>query len=97
MNLRYVDDAFVYFSLRTTSISEFHGSQTNEGSFIGIMDGKFCNLEKEIEGDASQELRLDAENIDEKSQQNFSEEKLFMNPTKIMDIVKKIGFKLENV
>ena len=54
-------------------------------------------MEKEIEGDASQELRLDAENIDEKSQQNFSEEKLFMNPTKIMDIVKKIGFKLENV
>ena len=48
---------------------------------------------KKIAGDASQELRLDAENIDEKSQQIFSEKKLFKNPTKIMDIVKKIGSK----
>lgn len=60
----------------------------------GIMDGKIGNLAKEIAEEASNDLGLDAENLDEKGQQDFLQ-KLFKNPAKIMDIVKNIGSKLE--
>lgn len=60
----------------------------------GIMDGKIGNLAKEIAEEASHDLGLDVENMDEKSQQDFLKN-LFKNPTKIMDIVKNIGSKLE--
>jgi hypothetical protein len=59
----------------------------------GIMGGKIGNLAKEIAKDASVELGI-GEDMDEESQQNFLKN-MFKNPTKIMDIVKNIGSKLE--
>ena len=60
----------------------------------GIMDGKIGNLAKEIAEEASNDLGFNVENLDEKGQQDFLKN-LFKNPTKIMDIVKNIGSKLE--
>ena len=58
-----------------------------------IMGGKIGNLAKEIAKEASTDLGID-ENMTEESQQNFLKN-MFKNPTKIMDIVKNIGNKLE--
>ena len=60
----------------------------------GIMDGKIGNLAKEIAEEASKDLGLDTENMDESSQQAFLKN-IFKNPGKLMDIVKNIGSKLE--
>ena len=60
----------------------------------GIMDGKIGSLAKEIAEEASKELGIDNESMDEKSQQDFLKN-IFKNPTKLMDIVKNIGSKLE--
>ena len=60
----------------------------------GIMDGKIGNLAKEIAEEASKDLGLDTENMNEESQQAFLKN-IFKNPGKIMDIVKNIGSKLE--
>ena len=58
-----------------------------------IMGGKIGNLAKEIAKEASTDLGID-ENMSEESQQDFLKN-MFKNPTKIMDIVKNIGNKLE--
>ena len=60
----------------------------------GIMDGKIGNLAKEIAEEASKDLGLDTEKMDESSQQDFLKN-IFKNPGKLMDIVKNIGSKLE--
>tara|TARA_B100000886_G_scaffold226616_1_gene157921 strand:+ start:307 stop:1476 length:1170 start_codon:yes stop_codon:yes gene_type:complete len=60
----------------------------------GILGGKIGSLAKEIAEEASKELGLDQENMDESSQQDFLK-KMFKDPTKLMDIVKNIGSKLE--
>ena len=60
----------------------------------GIMDGKIGNLAKEIAEEASKEFGMGSDNHDEESQKNFLKN-LFKNPTKLMDIVKNIGSKLE--
>ena len=60
----------------------------------GIMNGKIGNLAKEIAEEATKELGLDGENMDETNQQAFMKN-LFKNPTKILSIVKNIGSKLE--
>ena len=60
----------------------------------GIMNGKIGNLAKEIAEEATKELGLDGENMDETKQQDFMKN-LFKNPTKILSIVKNIGSKLE--
>ena len=60
----------------------------------GIMDGKIGSLAKEIADEASKELGMDIENMDENKQQDFLKN-MFKNPSKIMDIVKNIGGKLE--
>ena len=60
----------------------------------GIMNGKIGNLAKEIAEEATKELGLDGEDMDESKQQDFMKN-LFKNPTKILSIVKNIGSKLE--
>ena len=60
----------------------------------GIMDGKIGSLAKEIADEASKELGIDVENMDEKGQQDFLKT-MFKNPNKLMDIVKNIGGKLQ--
>ena len=60
----------------------------------GIMNGKIGNLAKEIAEEATKELGLEGENMDENSQHEFMKN-LFKNPTKILSIVKNIGSKLE--
>ena len=60
----------------------------------GIMDGKIGNLAKEIAEEASKDLGLDTEKMDESSQQDFLKN-IFKNQGKLMDIVKNIGSKLE--
>lgn len=60
----------------------------------GIMNGKIGNLAKEIAEEATKELGLEGENMDETKQQDFMKQ-LFKNPTKILSIVKNIGSKLE--
>lgn len=60
----------------------------------GIMNGKIGSLAKEIAEEATKELGLDGENMDEAKQQDFMKN-LFKNPTKILSIVKNIGSKLE--
>lgn len=60
----------------------------------GIMGGKIGSLAKEIAEEASKDLGLDTENMDESSQQEFLKN-IFKNPGKLMDIVKNIGSKLE--
>ena len=60
----------------------------------GIMNGKIGNLAKEIAEEATKELGLDGENMDEAKQHDFMKN-LFKNPTKILSIVKNIGSKLE--
>ena len=60
----------------------------------GILDGKIGGLAKEIAEEASKELGIDQDNMDESSQQDFLKN-LFKDPTKLMDIVKNIGSKLE--
>ena len=90
-----VDDMFS--SISGEESHPFHNSMDPEqmkDHLSGIMDGKIGNLAKEIAVEASHDLGLDAENMDEKSQQDFLKN-LFKNPTKIMDIVKNIGSKLE--
>ena len=59
-----------------------------------IMDGKIGNLAKEIAQEASHELGIDADNMNEKDQKDFLKN-LFQNPGKIMNIVKSIGSRLE--
>ena len=58
-----------------------------------IMGGKIGNLAKEIAKEASTDLGID-ENMSQDSQEDFLKN-MFKNPTKIMDIVKNIGNKLE--
>ena len=60
----------------------------------GIMNGKIGSLAKEIAEEATKELGLEGENMDENSQHEFMKN-LFKNPTKILSIVKNIGSKLE--
>lgn len=60
----------------------------------GIMDGKIGNLAKEIAEEASKDLGLDGESMSPEQQQDFMKN-LFKNPTKIMNIVKNIGTKIE--
>ena len=60
----------------------------------GIMNGKIGNLAKEIAEEATKELGLDGEDMNETKQQDFMKN-LFKNPTKILSIVKNIGSKLE--
>ena len=60
----------------------------------GIMGGKIGSLAKEIAEEASKELGIDEENMDESKQQDFLKS-MFKNPTKLMNIVKNIGNKLE--
>ncbi len=60
----------------------------------GIMGGKIGSLAKEIAEEASKELGIDEENMDEEKQQDFLKS-MFKNPTKLMNIVKNIGNKLE--
>ena len=60
----------------------------------GILGGKIGGLAKEIAEEASKELGMDQENMDENAQQDFLKN-IFKNPTKLMDIVKNIGSKLE--
>ncbi len=60
----------------------------------GILDGKIGNLAKEIAQEATKELGVD-ESMSQSDQQDFMKN-LFKNPTKLMDIVKNIGSKLEN-
>jgi len=59
-----------------------------------ILGGKIGGLAKEIAEEASKDLGLDQEDMDEKSQQDFLKN-IFKNPAKLMDIVKNIGSKLE--
>lgn len=60
----------------------------------GIMGGKIGNLAKEIAEEASKDLGLDGESMSPDQQQDFMKN-LFKNPTKIMNIVKNIGTKIE--
>ena len=60
----------------------------------GILGGKIGGLAKEIAEEASKELGIDQENMDENAQQDFLKN-IFKNPTKLMDVVKNIGSKLE--
>lgn len=60
----------------------------------GIMGGKIGSLAKEIAEEASKELGIDEENMDESKQQDFLKS-MFKNPAKLMNIVKNIGNKLE--
>ena len=60
----------------------------------GLMNGKIGLLAKEIAEEASKELGIDAESLTPDSQQKFMKN-LFKNPTKLLNIVKKIGTKLE--
>ena len=60
----------------------------------GIMGGKIGSLAKEIAEEASKELGIDEENMDEAKQQDFLKS-MFKNPAKLMNIVKNIGNKLE--
>ena len=59
-----------------------------------IMDGKIGNLAKEIAEEASSELGIDTDNMDEKDQKDFLKN-LFKNPAKLMNVVKSIGTRLE--
>lgn len=59
-----------------------------------ILGGKIGGLAKEIAEEASKDLGLDQEDMDEKDQQDFLKN-IFKNPAKLMDIVKNIGSKLE--
>ena len=60
----------------------------------GIMGGKIGNLAKEIAEEASKDLGLDGDSMSPDQQQDFMKN-LFKNPTKIMNIVKNIGTKIE--
>jgi hypothetical protein len=56
----------------------------------GMMDGKIGGLAKEIAEEAAKDL-----NIDEMKSTDELFKKLFQNPTKLMDLVKNVGSKLE--
>ena len=60
----------------------------------GIMGGKIGNLAKEIAEEASKDLGLDGDNMSPDQQQDFMKN-LFKNPSKLMNIVKNIGTKIE--
>ena len=60
----------------------------------GIMGGKIGALAKEIAEEATNELGLDETNTQE--DQSKLLQNLFKNPTKLLDIVKNIGGKLES-
>lgn len=74
--------------------SNMFDAEKMKSHLSGIMDGKIGNLAKEIAEEASKEFGMGSDNHDEESQKNFLKN-LFKNPTKLMDIVKNIGSKLE--
>ena len=58
-----------------------------------MMDGKLGCLAREIAEETADDLNIDVENI---SSVNDVFNKLFKNPTKLMDLVKNVGSKLDN-
>ena len=58
----------------------------------GMMEGKLGCLAKEIAEETANELNIDAENAESV---NDVFKQLFKNPTKLMDLVKNVGSKLD--
>lgn len=70
------------------------GADEMKDHLSGIMNGKIGSLAKEIAQEASKELGMDEEDMTPEKQQNFLKN-MFKNPSKILNIVKNIGSKLE--
>ena len=70
------------------------GADEMKDHLSSIMNGKIGSLAKEIAQEASKELGMDEENMTPEKQQNFLKN-MFKNPSKLLNIVKNIGSKLE--
>ena len=88
------EDMFKNMGGMDGSGSNFFNPDDLKDHLSSMMNGKIGTLAKEIASDASKELGID-ENMSQDDQANFLQN-MFKNPSKIMNIVKKISNKLDD-
>lgn len=76
----------------STGTGPFPNAEDIHSHISGMMDGKLGQLAKEIAEETAQDLNLDMENVSS-AQDVFK--KMFQNPTKMMNLVKNVGEKLD--
>lgn len=77
----------------TSNNFQMPNSEDIHNHISGLLQGKLGKLATEITEETVQELDIDLSNV---STGNEMFEKLFKNPTKLMQIVKKVGSKLDS-
>lgn len=78
------------------STNNFLNSENIQEHISSLLDGKLGQLASEIAEETANDMGIDIENEEESKNMNNIMKDLFSNPTKIMDLVKKVGSKLDD-